>query len=225
MPKFSIILVSRNREELLDNLIDSIWETSYYENEVIVGCDSDADCYKDLRLKNKDRPVTILSSQRMYNLHTHINKIAKIANGEYFFVVNDDCVLDNNEWDKMACEVLTDKCYGRTYDDSIDRVSQDYAAFPIVSRKCYEKLGFLMDETYGNHGSDVVTYRIYKEAGLIVDLPMVTLRHVYHNSDQALRDRQYDVTATDMISRTFENGFNPSDLFTCDISEKASKLC
>lgn len=225
MPKFSIILVSRNREEMLGNLLRSIFGTSHFDNEVIVGCDLDGDPYTKLWCEYKDSPVRFLLSPRPDNLHTYINDLAKLARGDYLFVLNDDCELSTYDWDFHANRVLGDFSYGKTHDDSIDRVNTNYAAFPIVSRKCYEKLGFLMDETYGNHGSDVVTWRIYQQAGLVVDLPMVGIRHVYHNSQAALSQRQQDKTATDMIGRTFSAGFDVGQLFSCDVSDKVKKLC
>jgi hypothetical protein len=115
--------------------------------------------------------------------------------------------------------------YGRTYDDSIDRVDSSYSAFPIVSRLAVQKLGFVMDETFGNHGSDVITYRIYNNAELVVDLPEVKVSHLFHNSQSALMQRNNDSTAKDMISRTFSDSkFSVQNLFNHPVTEMSMRL-
>jgi hypothetical protein len=134
----------------------------------------------------------------------------------------------DNSWDKYSIELLDyfgDVVYGKTYDNSIDRVSNTYAAFPIVSKTAAKKLGFIMDETFGNHGSDVMTYRVYEGANKIVDLPGVRIDHVLHNSEEALQDRKKDKTAVDMINRTFsDNKFSVQKLFNIDISRFSQRL-
>lgn len=216
--------MSRDREELLFNLISSILSTSTFSNEIFVGCDTNGKPYSNLHSKFSEYNVNFVYSKRSSNLHSSINNIAKMTTGDFLFILNDDCELVHNCWDEEAAEVLTGMSYGRTYDDSIDRVSQDYAAFPIIGREAYNRLGFVMDEGFGNHGADVVMHRIFKEAGLVVDLPMVKIKHSFHNSQEALILRQFDETAVSMINRTMSGGFDVSKLYSYDISEQVRKL-
>lgn len=220
---FCILLLSRNRPILLEQLLDSIISTSKSNFEVIVGCDLCGNPYSHLHSKYKNNNITFYYKQRDKNLHVFLNKLAEVSKAKYYFILNDDCILTNNEWDIKALELLNDYCYGRTHDDSIDKVGQ-YASFPIISRQSYLDLGFVMDDTFGNHGGDVMTYRIYKEAGLVVDLPCVRVSHLYHNSAESLVKRVEDKTATDMIQRTYNEDFSIQKLFTCDISQKVAKL-
>lgn len=222
--KFSIILMSRNRELLLNNLLKSIEMTSFYDNEVFVGCDLDVTPYSNTHSNFSKSNVTFVYSQRNANLHHSMNRIAKMTTGDFLFILNDDCVLTELNWDLNASKLLNPMSYGKTYDDSIDRVASDYAAFPIIGREAYNRLGFVMDESFGNHGTDVIMHRIFNSAGLVVDLPCVKIKHTLHNSNEALTLRKFDSTAVEMIGRTMSAGFDVRSLYEHDITEQVRKL-
>lgn len=228
MRDFSIVLMSRSRPEMMSRLYESIKAKSLLNNEIIIGLDNDDPLLSEyVRLFGDIDIVKLDIRNRDKNLHVRINDMLDLVSGNYIFVLNDDCELYSYGWDLAAIPTLDQKgdiVYGRTYDNSIDRISDEYSAFPIVSKIAAQKLGFIMDDTFGNHGSDVVTYRIYHAANAVVDLPCVLIDHILHNSDEALIRRQHDKTAVDMINRTFENGFNIGHLFQLDITEKANRL-
>jgi|TARA_R110000744_G_scaffold190_7_gene742 hypothetical protein len=211
------------------DLYRSIENTSTLNNEILIGLDNDdGNLHKYVDIFSDIDNVKLFIEDRNTNLHTRINQLLPHVKGKYIFVLNDDCKLMDNSWDKYSIELLDyfgDVVYGKTYDNSIDRVSNTYAAFPIVSKTAAKKLGFIMDETFGNHGSDVMTYRVYEGANKIVDLPGVRIDHVLHNSEEALQDRKKDKTAVDMINRTFsDNKFSVQKLFNIDISRFSQRL-
>lgn len=228
MRDFSIVLMSRSRPGMMFDLYNSIKSNSLLNNEVIIGLDNDDPSLPEyVRLFGGVDSVKLDIRDRDKNLHVRINNMISLVDGKYIFVLNDDCTIYSKGWDSSALEFLNDHgdiVYGRTYDDSIDRVTNTYAAFPIVSKIAAQRLGFIMDDTFGNHGSDVITYRIYNEANAVVDLKCVLISHIFHNSHEALNKRQQDKTAVDMISRTFENGFDVRQLFELDVKEKANRL-
>lgn len=229
MIDFSIVLVSRSRPSMMLDLYRSIENTSTLNNEILIGLDNDdGNLHKYVDIFSDIDNVKLFIEDRNTNLHTRINQLLPHVKGKYIFVLNDDCKLMDNSWDKYSIELLDyfgDVVYGKTYDNSIDRVSNTYAAFPIVSKTAAKKLGFIMDETFGNHGSDVMTYRVYEGANKIVDLPGVRIDHVLHNSEEALQDRKKDKTAVDMINRTFsDNKFSVQKLFNIDISRFSQRL-
>ena len=229
MIDFSIVLVSRSRPSMMLDLYRSIENTSTLNNEILIGLDNDdGNLHKYVDIFSDIDNVKLFIEDRNTNLHIRINELLPHVKGKYIFVLNDDCKLIDDSWDKDSIELLDsfgDTVYGRTYDNSIDRVDNTYAAFPIVSRIAANKLGFIMDETFGNHGSDVMTYRVYEGANKIVDLPGVRIDHVLHNSVDALQDRKRDKTAVDMINRTFsDDKFSVNSLFSIDISKKSDLL-
>lgn len=228
MIAFSIVLMSRSRSSMFSSLCSSIKNTTLLDYEIIAGLDSDDNDLPNYQNIAKEINNCHLSiDNRIDNLHVRMNNLLRTVSGKYIFVLNDDCLLINRGWDKQAYDRLNsfgDIVYGRTYDNSIDRVDPSYAAFPIVSTLAAKKLGLIMDDTYGNHGADVMTYRIYNEANKVVDLPFVLIDHLLHNSVASLQTRQQDRTATEMIQRTFSKNFNIKDLFSSSVSDKAAKL-
>jgi len=229
MITFSLVLMSRSRPLLLTSLLSSFIGKSRLENEMLVGLDSDDPYLDDYLLIGGLLPdkVKFDIKDRDSNLHSRINSMVDKISGKYIFVLNDDCLLLTDGWDEYSAGILDnfgDIVYGRTYDNSIDRVNDKYAAFPIMSRKAVDKLGFIMDETLGNHGCDVIMHRIFEHAGAVVDLPNVRIDHVFHNSNDSLLARQKDRTAVEMINRTFSKNFSLDLLFNMDISEKAQRL-
>lgn len=220
--------MSRSRPQMFEGLCKSINNTCLLDYEIHVGLDSDDPNLSDYtNLINTFPKCKTYIENRNTNLHIRLNSMLNKISGKYIFVLNDDCLLTTKHWDKQAYDILNDFgdiVYGRTKDNSIDRVDPSYAAFPIVSTNAAKKLGFIMDDTYGNHGSDVVTYRIYNEANKVVDLSFLKIDHILHNSIDALVMRQQDTTAIDMIHRTMSAGFNVNNLFTTPIQDKAKKL-
>lgn len=226
---FTIVLVSRGRPTLLANLLLSIARTAKTDYEVLIGCDSDdLITYNSYQSElHKFENVRFFFKERNPNLHEYINYLVSQGTGKYVFGLNDDCELVNELWDKKALEAL-DKfgplCYGVTQDNSIDKVGPaDYASFPIISRAAINRLGFFMEQGFGNHGSDVVTHRIYSNAGLTCQVP-VYIRHIYHETPALLQSRMSDTTAREMIERTMKEN-NLGNLYTYDISSYVEKLC
>lgn len=227
MKDFSIVLVSRSRPKMMKDLYRSIVKTSLMDNEVLIGLDYDDFKLKEYKSLESYDNVTLDVDFRNRNLHRRINQLLGKTKGRYIFVLNDDCLLVEKGWDRAAYDILDNFgniVYGRTYDNSIDRVDDKYAAFPIVSRDAANRLGFIMDESFGNHGSDVVTYRIYEKAKKVVDLKCVQIDHIFHNSEQALSNRSNDSTAVEMVERTFSSGFSVGMLFNKDVTLDAEKL-
>lgn len=224
----SIVLVSRGRPQMLEELYQSLVGTCELPFEILVGCDIDDESlneYFDLFLECNN--VKFIVDHRSDNLHTKMNAMLPLVKGEHILVMNDDCLLTNKGWDRLAKEKMAgpENLYGRTHDNSVDRVRQDYAAFPLIKSFAARKLGFIMDERFGNHGSDVVTYRIYSHCRDVIDLPEVVIDHVFHNSTRSLELRQEDKTAVDMIARTFQDAnFSVNELFTCDVTNEALLL-
>lgn len=220
--------MSRSRPQMFDSLCRSIANTCTLDYEIHVGLDSDDPTlieYNDIISNNTKCKAYI--ETRHSNLHVRLNSMLETISGRYIFGLNDDCLLTHNGWDKEAVDLLDDAgdiVYGRTYDNSIDRINNQYAAFPIVSKVAAKKLGFIIDDSYGNHGADVITYRIYQGAGKVVDLKCVQIDHLFHNSVISLEHRMSDQTAVEMIQRTMQGGFNINNLFTIDLSDKINKL-
>lgn len=231
-PEFSIIFLSRSRVRMLSSLLVSIERTTRLPYEVIVGIDDDDDdtitASKVLSTPN----VRFVVKRRSPNLHTFLNSLAKETKGNYIFGLNDDCELVNNGWDVESKKILDNQgpiWYGITQDNSIDKVSHgEYASFPVLSREAYNRLGCFIPEDLGNHGGDVILYRIFSEASIayhkqmICQLP-IQIRHIYHENIAMLNARLHESTAKEMIDRTMqENKLN--SLFTINLTHYVKKM-
>lgn len=221
---FTIVLCSRKREKYLIDCLNHIEQNSKSNLEVLIGCDIDDTRYLDLapKLEQQYGFAKFVFRTRMFSIQDYLNFLALSSNSKYVFGINDDVNIISKCWDINAIQILESEnaYYGLTGDNSIDRVSKDYSGAPIIAREAIKKLGWFMEPRYANHGSDVVTYRIYKEAGKIADLSqIVKWDHILHNSPEALKLKESDETNREMVARTFSANFNVNDLFTCDVSE------
>ncbi len=232
MFKISIVLLSRNRVGLLKNCIHSIVDNALNPDrlEIVVGMDLDdapsirASVTLD-EMSVRVKPVFML---RHYNMHEYINFLARASTGNVVIVINDDTEFTSPGWDDYL-EKEYARClsewpdgiwYGISNDDSIDKGGdKTYASFPVVTRQAVIAAGEAMDESCPAHGADVVTHRIYKEIGRVVQLDELRISHLLHNSQEVLARK--DATAVEMIKKSLDN---PRDYWTRDITDKVVGL-
>ena len=235
MIKFSLILNSRGRPQLLSNFLDSIVKTTTNINEieVIVGLDWDDPTVPSSLAAIDAHPFTVpVVGNRPVNLIHALNALAVRASGFYLYILNDDVVFLTSAWDTIAWDTLSTYCknhmdgiiydgiiYGRTHDLSIDKDKDGkYAAFPIISKKACEILGFCIPTEFYSLGGDVAAYRIYEAVDRVVDLD-ITLDHVLHRTiEQVIHP---DKTAYDMRKNTYQHRI---DWKTYDISPYVEQL-
>jgi len=227
LKKFTIILNSRGRFLYLENLLNSIKNTTsnLSDIEVLISCDSDDDSTGVFWQNNYSQwpwaSCEFIDRER--NLHIRLNNLALRAQGKYIFVLNDDCELLNKDWDKKAYETLEsiedNIVYGRTQDTSCDKVQGgEYASFPIISKKAVDVLGFFMHQRFPGLGADVGIYRVYKAIDRVLDVD-VAVNHLLHNTVQDVLNP--DKTATEMRQITYAN---PGNIWTFDITNDVEKL-
>jgi len=231
--RFSLILNSRGRPQLLKDLFDSIQANTKHLNgiEVLIRFDID-----DPTLQQNEDLITSpyygfkrygWADSRVNNIDVETNKLALKSKGKYVFVLNDDCVVTNRDWDYYVWNQLEDYLedkkdgvvYGRTIDNSCDKVNHKmYASFPIISRKAIDILGFFVHNEFVGLGGDVAIYRVYEALNRIVDV-FVVVGHVLHSTVQQVINP--DDTAYFMRQNTYQN---PIDGWSFDISKDIKKL-
>lgn len=220
---FSIILNSRGRPQLLQNLLFSLQVNTYDLSrvEVLIGIDDD-DTSED-EVLDKFSWVTPIRSPRNKNLHQKLNQTARHANGVYIFVFNDDCRMITYGWDIIAKSLLDnylrDKpdgiVLGQTQDNSVDKIGT-YSSFPIISKKAVDCLGIFMNEEFPAHGGDVVIDRIYRSVNRVLPLD-IHICHSFHDEPQ----KKLDITGNEMRQTTFQNRM---DYYDFNIEEYTRKL-
>lgn len=229
MRDFTIVLCSRKRESYLRNCLDHITKNSKTDVQVLIGCDIDDTRYLEIANELEQKyPCRLVFRTRDNGVQDFLNFLAMSSDSKYVFGINDDVNIVTKNWDTNARRVLDnfgDIVYGMTYDNSIDKIGDFYTGAPIISKKAINRLGFFMEPMYKNHGSDVITWKIYDVAKKIVDLRLIVQwDHVLHNSIESLKIKEKDQTNKEMIQRTFSSGFNINDLLNYDVSKYVEKL-
>jgi len=228
--KFSLILNSRNRVELLRNFFYSVLDkTSNIEDiEILVSFDNDD--YNSLNFINHiftnphhqswcDDIAYVLKYEFIFrnrNLHERINNLAKKAIGKYIVLLNDDVEFLTPNWDLIYTK-LEDSSFPYKYIstkcNSADHGPEPYSSFPIISRNTVDKLGCLIPEEAVGLGGDVLIYRIFAKYGYIIDSD-ITFRHTNHETIEKVFNP--DQTASEMRQLSFSNNF---DFWNMDLNK------
>lgn len=198
---FSIILASRDRAYLLQNLIESVKKTTadLSRIEILVGIDDD-----DVKTKNlsyalhKYDFVKFFSRGRSPNLNKdYLNwLVTEHSKGKYFIICNDDTEFKTDSWDKIATEklnlYLADKpdgiVYGYMHDSLVNRHGLGYCCFPLISRAAANAVGFAMPPEYPAWGADVALWRIYSAAERICDISEILIDHISQHTGSRSAD-------------------------------------
>ena len=223
--KFSLILNSRQRPILLQNLLHSIQDTTndLSDIQVFISCDKDDhETYAVCKSFWHSRHVRFEFIDRERNLHKRLNYLARNSQGKYIFVLNDDCVLLTPNWDQIAYDILEntnqDIICGQTQDNSCDKSQLNYSSFPMISRKAIEVVGFFMPDSLPGLGGDVFAYRLYHSVDRLVDIP-IDIDHVLHTTvDKVLTP---DVVAAEMRHKSNQHA---TDYFTSDMTNDVKRL-
>ncbi len=228
---FSLILNTRKRIELLDNLINSALKNAACSDDVefLIRFDDD-DLTTESFLKEKSleiKNIILNIGPRPTNLHHEMNQLAKIGRGNYFFILNDDCQILTQNWDKLILDtVFHYKLINRvkdniflikTKDDSVDKCG-NYSSFPIFHKDVFAALGFLMYEQFCGLGGDTTIHKLFESVGRIVESDL-KINHILHASlDKVIH---CDDVAAHMRANTKNNYVDP---FTFDVSKQSKIL-
>lgn len=191
---FTIIIPTRGRPESLSRLLQSIVNNVSDINnfDVIIRCDNDdKQMEKYSGFKGEFEYV-----QRGNSLVSdYINPMALKANGKYIWFLADDCEIETEDWDLIIRDSIDSSgkvvFFGDTYDSSRDLngVGQ-FPGFPVISRELINYMGFFFDPRIMNWGADKYTHGIYKEAGFVIDMQSIRIKHHQILDDETSKNVQ-----------------------------------
>lgn len=221
--KFSIILCSRGRVDLLSNFLYSVEQKTLdlSQIEVKIGIDNDDIETKQFLQKNPRNYISWESAPRERRWPLRANKLAKECNGQYILIANDDAEIITDFWDAKCFPLLEQNgpiIYGSTECNSVDHGPQPYSSFPIISKAAIDTMGCFFPEYLAGLGGDVLLYRIFAEVDRIVKLPL-QIRHILHEKVEYVLSP--DTTAAEMREVTYEQ---PIDIWNVDLSTYTNKL-
>jgi len=228
MIKFSIILNSRKRTELLTACLESIKNTTSNIDEIEAQISCDEDDTETLNwvfeYGSKYKFAFFEFIPRDRRLFVRFDNIVKKVTTPYILILNDDAEILTKNWDNIAFNLLENSykdgvVYGRTICNSVDKQKgAEYSSFPIISKKACDVVGYFMNPEIVGLGNDVHIWRIYNEVNRIIDLP-INIRHTLHETVDKVVN--CDLTAAEMREFTYQHTFNHWDK---DISKEVQKL-
>lgn len=223
----SLILNTRKRTVLLENLLRSIERTVSDPDGIQVLINFDKDDKDTYRFANSYPRFSYViewhMDERPSNLHSSLNLLADLSDGgitKYIFVLNDDVEFLTSGWDKQIVAVPPDEIwYISTSDNSADKErTAEYASFPILTIEAYHALGYFMSEKFVGLGADVHLWRIFNSLDRIkktsIELDHVCHRTVFHVQNP-------DVVASEMRRNSWSNHV---DCWSVDISEDVERI-
>ena len=222
--KFSILLASRQRLNLLTNMLNSILHTSRSrEIEVLVAVDSD-DNYNIEELQNRYKAINLrfFVRERSEWMHRdYINWLYPFSSGKYVIVLNDDTIFMKNSWDIngwVALEnYLSDKPDGVVYGFTETGSGKELCTFPLFSRMAIDALGWVLPDERKNWGADHDVKKIYSSIGRSLYLPEIEISHISIHTGKRSRDNiSYEIEKSFM---TQHNVYIPIEHYVQKLSK------
>lgn len=172
----SALIINWNGEKHLGQLIESIQKQTYKNLEIIVWDNVSTD--KSVEIAKKFSNVKVFPSKENFGYSGGTNKAIELAEGDYFFILNNDLVLDkkcveecvkNFEFGKNAGIVFPKQLYysrfpenyplsslpmttflGNTVEKPVNGKETNFVlgAAFLISKKCLKDLGYCFDERF-----------------------------------------------------------------------------
>jgi len=118
------------------------------------------------------------------------NVIADRATGDIFIMGNDDVIYHTPSWDFILKNRLikyADEIYLAWFDDGIN--SENHCAFPMVSRKWYNILGYFTPDTFEFLCNDSWLYDIGKKLDRLCYISDVYAEHKHFSTSKSKADQ------------------------------------
>jgi hypothetical protein len=193
---FSLILPSRERLQLLENLLKSIEDTTSNINRIDTWIAFDLDDSESIksmnRLSKRFSFVQFIVTNRQDNLSVgYYNRLAATCAGRFVQVLNDDCLFVTPSWDSLALEAL--ESYQKKHRDGVlygkvpDDLNCNYACFPLLSRQALNIVGWVFHPEMTAWGADQHLFDVYSRIDRVVNMPY-SIEHLSHHTNKRTRD-------------------------------------
>ncbi len=201
MINFSILITTRYRVNLLNNLLKSIYDSTFHKDEVeilVIYDTNDVETIAYVKTLENTSPIQTYfhSRERSRNLvndyHNYYSK--NHAKGKYIIFSNDDALFEMYGWDDRAMNTLNE--FEKKYPDGIlYGMPEDFereptrqqnnwmACFPLISKKAIEVLGYAFDPEFMSDGADWALAATYYSIERVVDLRnCIIIKHLSQRS-------------------------------------------
>lgn len=185
MKKVSLLTPSRGRPDLCERMVESFWGTVEGPAECLLYVDDD----EMFPYLTKGMKVTMMSGpQRRCGVVW--NELAEISTGDLLMMGNDDLIFRTPGWNKMLQDLPEDGIFVAWFDDGSGK-APGRCAFPIVSRRWYETLGYFTPECFHYLYNDTWITDIGKKLGRLFYIPDGLVEHMHFAFGKAPKDKTY----------------------------------
>lgn len=233
----SVLIPERGRPEELDRLICSLLDTAGSDEaiEILVAIDTDDPEWVDREPMMHSR-TRYFRRERPQTLGEKLNLLAKESLGSILFFLANDYIVETPGWPQRFRDAVAQLPNGIGVPFPHDDLHPDHSAFPIISRKTMEAVGFFMPPPYpywfidthwdhlgilmGQHFEIDVTVRAPEGRGRshgLIDLPFWVQ---FFNALAPLRLRE----AIQMIAAAWGEG-TPAFMEAMKSIEQRQRLC
>lgn len=198
--KFSIIFPTRERPELLEELLRSICLKTFNleDIEVLIAYDRDDVTTKHyIETCGWKYPQWVECERSLNFSRDYYSMLAKKAKGRWLVIINDDTKFKTLHWDVIADDALAnavsigpDIIYGWVEDElGRNRLTEfnNYTCFPILGWEGIKALGYVFPERLAMWGADIWCRHLYGEIKRIVHVP-ITIAHICHHNGTRKQD-------------------------------------
>ena len=197
----SILTPTRQRPNRLSEFVMSVYQHTEEKNrvEMLMYVDRDdptKDQYMDFLLHCKSEFKDFL---RVHILFDEPKSVSKSWNdlyarsvGDIIIMGNDDLLYRTPSWDRMVeleSNIFKDDIYCMWMDDKINR--ENHCAFPIVSKKWCETLGYFTPGVFHFGYNDTWIFDIGRRVGRCRFLGGVIAEHMHYSQSKAHWDETY----------------------------------
>ncbi len=201
----AILTPTRQRPGKLDRLIESVYETASDKNSIRMYNYIDDD---DPRLSQykKNNDATLYNN--VINVYDKAQSVSKSWNvlaekaiknsADVIIMGNDDLIYRTDDWDiklQEELEKFDDDIYCCWFEDLIN--GKNHCAFPIVSRKWYETLGYFTPGVFHFGYNDTWVYDIAKRIDRCHFISEVTVEHLHFSTGKVAMDATYHRNRTE----------------------------
>ena len=188
--KIAILTPSRERAYYLKKFIDSVIHNQSFNNHILFYNYIDEDDPKRKRYSTILRP-----GHAIYNIIGKSQSVSKSWNilaqkaytdkAEVLIMGNDDLTYNTKNWDTLLeseIKKFSDQIYCMWFEDKLKGSS--HCAFPIISRKWYETLGYLTPGIFHFFYNDTWIFDIAQRIKRTHFIPNIIAPHVHLVNDK-----------------------------------------
>ena len=196
MRRISLLCPTRARHADAKRLADSVFRTAEHKKRVellfyVDNDDPQLKQYQEFGAKNEPRVhLTVgepISVSKSYNI------IAERCTGDILIITNDDVIYHTDSWDVLLekeVDKYPDGVFLMWFNDGTEQRSR-HPAFPMVSRRWYETLGYLTPGVFEFWYNDTWLMDIGRKLGRMHYIDHVFAEHRHVKMGKAQRDETH----------------------------------